>query len=309
MLYYCKVPQGNFGDDLNPWLWSRLAPEVCDERDPVLFLGIGTILSHRVPREPIKVVLGAGWADSRPPVIDHRWFIYCVRGPVTASALQLDPKLAVVDPAILVRRVQLPQLKKCYPVSFMPHHWSLRQADWPALCARTGVHCINPRSGVEAVLADIQQTELLLAEAMHGAIVADALRVPWIPVRLSSGFNHDKWRDWTQSIQAPLTVGTVPPLFERAPSLRKRVIHACKKGLAGAGLGREDWRRLPTRVSTEGEICDALMALERLPKEHAPCLSADGILERAEARLLEKLAELRAAWPQHRFTPGVGDAS
>ncbi len=60
MLYYCKTPKGNFGDDLNLWLWPRLAPEVCDEQDSTLFVGIGTILSHHIPAKPVKMVFGAG---------------------------------------------------------------------------------------------------------------------------------------------------------------------------------------------------------------------------------------------------------
>jgi succinoglycan biosynthesis protein ExoV len=301
MLYYCKIPQGNFGDDLNPWLWSRLAPEVCDEGNPALFVGIGTILSHRVPAAPAKVVFGSGWADSRPPVIDRTWFIYCVRGPLTAARLKLDPSLAVADPAILVRHVSLPAARRCYPVSFMPHHSSMARADWEALCARMGLHCIDPCGGVERVLTEIRQTGVLLAEAMHGAIVADALRVPWIPVRLYGKFSDAKWRDWTQSVQAPLQMADVPPVFQTHLVWRKRIGHALKKTLARAGLGGARALRLPVRLSTEREISHSLGALEGVARTHTPCLSPDGVIEQAETRLLEKLAELRSAWQEGRF--------
>ena len=30
-LYYYKAPLGNFGDDLNPWLWPRLLPDIFDD--------------------------------------------------------------------------------------------------------------------------------------------------------------------------------------------------------------------------------------------------------------------------------------
>jgi succinoglycan biosynthesis protein ExoV len=95
MLYYCKTPQGNFGDDLNPSLWPRLAPEVCDPQGPALFVGIGTILSHKVPREPLEIVFGSGWGGGPLPKIDGKWTIYCVRGPITAATLGLDPALAL----------------------------------------------------------------------------------------------------------------------------------------------------------------------------------------------------------------------
>ena len=45
---------------------------------------------------------------------------------------------------------------------------------------------------------------------MHGAIVADALRVPWIPARLYGHFMEFKWRDWTESIEVPLELASMP---------------------------------------------------------------------------------------------------
>jgi succinoglycan biosynthesis protein ExoV len=297
MLYYCKTPEGNFGDDLNLWLWPRLAPEVCEDIRGVLFVGIGTILSHRMPREPLKVVFGAGWGGARLPKIDDRWIFYCVRGPLTAAALRLEPDLALVDPAILVRAFTPRPAAKEYPVAFMPHHQSMAKADWPALCARIGVHCIDPRRGVEPVLTEISQTEMLLAEAMHGAIVADALRVPWIPVRLYGRFTELKWRDWTQSIGVPLKIVNVPPIFEHPPKFAKRLDYTLKRGLALAGFGGENWRRLETRRSKESEILASLKVLVQVPKEHTPVLSADETLSRLESRLTEKLSALRAKWP------------
>ena len=297
MLYYCKTPKGNFGDDLNLWLWPRLAPEVCDEQDPTLFVGIGTILSHHIPSKPVKVVFGAGCGKTGPlPKIDDRWKIYCVRGPLTASRLNLDPALALVDPAILVRRFLNRPGGSKYPVSFMPHLQSMPHADWEALCARIGFHCIDPRSGVERVLMEIQKTELLLAEAMHGAIVADALRVPWIPVRMYSRFAEFKWQDWTQSIHVPLSLADVPPIYARPPNGWKRVDYVVKKNLAHAGLGRENWKRLGTRTHTEEEIGQSLQALKKVSEKHNPCLSNDNVLPQLEARLLEKLSDLRAVW-------------
>ena len=88
MLYYCKIASGNFGDDLNPWLWSRLAPEVCQVENKTLFVGIGTILTCRIPVEPIKMVFGSGcWGHGPLPRLDDRWKVYCVRGPLTAAPL------------------------------------------------------------------------------------------------------------------------------------------------------------------------------------------------------------------------------
>ena len=297
MLYYCKTPKGNFGDDLNLWLWPRLAPEVCDQQDSTLFVGIGTILSHHIPPKPVKVVFGAGcWQTGPLPKIDDQWKIYCVRGPLTAARLNLDPALAIVDPAILVRRFSNRPIGSKYPVSFMPHLQSMPHADWEALCARIGFHCIDPRAGVERVLRELQETGLLLAEAMHGAIVADALRVPWIPVRMYSRFAEFKWQDWCQSIQVPLKLTDVPPIYAQPPEGWKRLDYVVKKGLAHAGVGRENWKRLGIRSSTQDEVHQSLEALRKVPERQPPCLSNDEFLSQLEARLLEELSRLRAAW-------------
>jgi hypothetical protein len=53
-LYYCQIAHDNSSDVPNPWLWSRLVPEVCAAANPTLFLAIGTILGRRVPAEPVK---------------------------------------------------------------------------------------------------------------------------------------------------------------------------------------------------------------------------------------------------------------
>src|SRR5512140_2061304 len=133
MLHYCHTPEANFGDDLNPWLWPRLGPEVCDPRPDILFIGIGTLLNSKIPVEPLKTVFGAGWSGHRRPTIDSKWTVHCVRGPLTARGLSLDPGLAVTDPAILVRRFAENPVEKLHRVAFMPHHRSLGNADWAQL--------------------------------------------------------------------------------------------------------------------------------------------------------------------------------
>jgi succinoglycan biosynthesis protein ExoV len=156
---------------------------------------------------------------------------------------------------------------------------------------------------VEEVLAQIQQTELLLAEAMHGAIVADALRVPWIAIRLYGNFLEFKWQDWTQSLKLPLKVTALPPIFSRPAISPKGLVQAVKKTVAASGLGKEKWKRFRIGASSEAEISKSLRALEKMGKAGAPCLSDEKVLKAAETRLFEKLGALRADWAAHRFSP------
>ena len=66
----------------------------------------------------------------------------------------------------------------------MPHiHNATAAAEsWQRICQQANIRYIDPRWPIEEVLQAIGSSKLLLAEAMHGAITADALRIPWIPV-------------------------------------------------------------------------------------------------------------------------------
>jgi succinoglycan biosynthesis protein ExoV len=212
-LHYYKDPHGNFGDDLNPWLWSRLIPDLLDNDGRTLFVGIGTILRREIPREPGKVVFGSGAGYGTPPVLDERWRVYCVRGPHTAAALGLEPGRAITDPALLVRCLRDPAAPgDRFGTAFIPHHESVHRAaaqgiDLEAVARSAGLVFIDPRQPVERVMDSIWVARRVLTEAMHGAILADAWRVPWRAVRLYPHVLGSKWVDWTASLRlryAPL---------------------------------------------------------------------------------------------------------
>jgi succinoglycan biosynthesis protein ExoV len=153
---------------------------------------------------------------------------------------------------------------------------------------------------VETVLRELQETELLLTEAMHGAIVADALRVPWAPVRLYPRFTLFKWQDWTQSMDLPLKIHDVPPVYARGPSFSKRLAYTVKRNLALVGVGNENWSRLETRASTERETSESLKTLEGIAREVPGILSSDRILKERENTLLERLTQLQSDWKEAR---------
>jgi len=215
-LFYCKVTTGNFGDDLNPWLWPKLLPGIIDEDGSTLFVGIGSIMNQFIPDAPLKIVFGSGVGYGTPPVIDERkWKIYCLRGPLSAKALHLPPETGITDAAILVTKVPLVMPEKIYRLSYMPHKTSAALGAWEDVCTEAGIHYINPGWPVERVLSDILSTKLLITEAMHGAIVADAFRIPWIPVRSFYKILRFKWMDWCQSLGMTYSPAKLPCLLEK----------------------------------------------------------------------------------------------
>lgn len=198
----------NFGDELNTMLWPQLlGPSFFDDDDRVAFLGIGSLLGwpkdgDATRRHRLVVGTGAAFADAavREPVAPN-WRVYCVRGPLTARAYELDPSLAVTDPAILVARSHR-RADPSVDVGFMPHlHTAIRWSDpLSSACADIGVRYIDPRHDVDAVLGSVASVSLMVTEAMHGAIVADALRIPWVPVYGTGRPHVFKWTDWCTSM-------------------------------------------------------------------------------------------------------------
>lgn len=241
-LLHFRGPNGerNFGDELGPWLWERLLPGVFDDNVDQVFVGIGTLLNNRLPRASRLVIFGSGvgYGDA-PPTRDPSWSIYCLRGPLSAAVLGVAPSLAITDPGALVRhfvpRASATEVTRRF--SYMPH-WRYAFDDWERVCRRIGFGYIDPRRDVEETIAQIRQTGVLITEAMHGAIVADALRVPWIAVRSTPAILDFKWRDWCASLgleYAPHGIVAALPL-SRNPSAIRRARHAARQAAAAARL-------------------------------------------------------------------------
>ncbi|MGG6263568.1 polysaccharide pyruvyl transferase family protein [Leptolyngbya sp. AN03gr2] len=205
---------GNFGDDLNPWLWDRLLPDVLDRNDDTLFVGIGTLLNERLHRRfpnAFKVVFGSGVGYGESPIVDSSWKIYFVRGLLSAKALEIDSTFALTDPAILVRNFYTPSEQKTFSWSYMPHYHEaiFNGAIWQEICESLGIRYISPTAPIEQILSDIDRSEVLLTEAMHGAIVADAIRVPWVAVKTKKDILDFKWHDWLSTVSlsySPFTI-------------------------------------------------------------------------------------------------------
>lgn len=232
-LMYFQDSRGNFGDELNPWLWSRLFGDYISDcghhgeqmpgdsgashrADELLFYGIGTILDDRIPKQPQKIIFGSGFGYGRKPENLGRCELFFVRGRKTAEVLGLDADKALTDPAILLRRFfpLVAARDKCHQISFMPHHTTTAGGFWQRACTALGIHYIDPLGfDIEAVVKDISASHLLIAEAMHGAIVADTFRVPWIAVSSVRETNTFKWQDWCGSLNLDYSPVKLTPMF------------------------------------------------------------------------------------------------
>ena len=260
---YRKRP--NFGDELNDYLWPRFirTPLESEPGSDDVLVGIGTLLNERLPAHGTLHVLGTGYGYGDLPTEDamRRSKVHFVRGPITAKALGLDPAFAISDPGILLHRTEDLNRKKDIDCAFMPHH-GLCHDRMKQLCEQAGVHFIHPEAPCEAVIDQIGRSRKLICSAMHGAIAAEALRVPWLPVITSTEIVPDKWRDWATSLEIEVSFRKLPTIWSPPePSVKGRLVAWAK--------GAVFQRRLSTlarsrhfRLGTDHRLTDRLTRME-----------------------------------------------
>jgi succinoglycan biosynthesis protein ExoV len=304
-LYVWRGASRNFGDGLNDLLWPHLLPglvdadlvggdlvddERLDDVGSALFLGIGSVLDARHSAERRKIVAGAGFGGyQRPASLDGSWEIYWVRGPRTARQLGLPAAFGLGDPASLLPLALPVACHDTGAIGFMPHFESLRRGAWPEAAAAAGVTLIDPRGPPEAILDQIAGCRALLSEAMHGVIVADALRVPWVALTPIAPIHRAKWLDWAESLDVTirfqaLRAASLGEWIETAFTPRRRAFRA---GLACAAA-------LANRIGQRSACLDRAAASLRLAAAGTPQLSDCRALGRAQDRMLNRLHTLRA---------------
>lgn len=235
-LFYFNIATGNFGDDMNTWFWEDIFPEYHSIEPDRLMFGIGSLIgAHLLTGHEKVLVMGSGSGYGYVPdlssgMIDFGW----VRGPMTAQRLGLDPQLAITDPAIMT-----PSLNQFQGISvipgktvFIPHVGTDQIAlNWTHISASSNTTYVSPTWDAQTVIREIASAERVITESLHGAIIADAFRVPWTAIAISPYFNMFKWQDWGQSME--LEIDVVPSL--RTPKAILRSMQNLRRGLRVAG--------------------------------------------------------------------------
>jgi succinoglycan biosynthesis protein ExoV len=294
-LFYFSGQTPNFGDDLNPWIWPKLLDHPLDDDDGRLFLGIGTIINDRLPHARRYIVFSSGVGYGALPPNRESFQFVSVRGPESARRLSLPEDIAVTDGAILLNAVDCPPPRPG-GIAFIPHAKSLDEGPWEEVCYRAGINLIDPRENVETVLAEIRGARGLIAEAMHGAIVADTFRVPWTPVITRDFILPLKWRDWAESMELPYQPTVLPsvirpgldgPGAEHAKARLKRLLQTM-------GVWSANWTPPYPPPSPEHQLNEAATALSNLAHTASWHLSDDRVFTDRFTRLRERLAGLNA---------------
>lgn len=200
-IYFYRAEDGtlNYGDELNRVIWPALLPRL-HEAKPLngQFIGIGSVLRPDMPLASRNVVFGAGmlkpWAQW-PGGLEIRF----VRGPLSSQVFDGAPY--ITDPGILIADLYKPA-GTSFKVGLMPH-WRNASPWLKQVCDDAGVRYIDPRGLPAVVTAELAACDTIMAQAMHGAIVADAFRRPWTPLENDDWAGAFKWHDWCNSMELP----------------------------------------------------------------------------------------------------------
>ncbi|WP_392553436.1 polysaccharide pyruvyl transferase family protein [Orbus wheelerorum] len=216
-IIYYKDPIGNFGDDLNEWIWNDIAPFLHGQKSEYSLLGIGSILDINMIKNEKVIVFSSGIGYGPPPTSENIK-IQCVRGKLTAKVLGIDESLAIADGAILLnlhpKFTPIPKDER-HGIIFIPHHNTMEHQALYEVCNNAGIELVNPCQNAKDVINKIRNAKLVIAEAMHAAIIADAMRVNWVPVVLNHDINTFKWLDWLSTFDMPYN-----PIYIGLPSLK-----------------------------------------------------------------------------------------
>lgn len=183
----------NFGDYLSYQLVSTLSSSrvrIAEATEHAKLLAIGSILWSLQDQD---VIWGSG--AHRHDQIPRRRNVNCiaVRGPLTlhelrrAEIVSKNCQPLFFDPAILISLIY-PELmvrgaKKAKTV-LIPHYSDIHRVN--ALLNQSGisVEVVSPLSHPLKVASKILQAERVISSSLHGLILADALGVSAVPLRL-----------------------------------------------------------------------------------------------------------------------------
>jgi len=193
LTHYLSWHAKNFGDRLNDYIFQGLTPLAF--RVPVLknlpdgtALGVGTLLNYKMLSD--CTILGSGTNGEQVPGIDLNYSF--VRGRLTAEKLKLPKKYSVGDTAFGVRGYfESLAGQQIHEIGIIPHYRNL-----PVIEDDRVIRVDMPYA---QFIKRVSQCKIILTEAMHGAILADCLRIPWAPVSIDSErypISRFKWNDF-----------------------------------------------------------------------------------------------------------------
>lgn len=289
-VFYHRDVRGNFGDDLNQTFFDEVCPNYRSAPYEKMY-GIGTLLNNAHGLIKNTLIFGSGYGQGRAPDIDLKTTrILGIRGPVTAKALNIDPETYVIgDPALYLPKIpsfNTSTLKKG-SIVICVHHRTAEEWNLPS-DSINDVYFLDPGAhSVNDYISIIRHADLVLAEAMHGAIVAMAYRIPFVRVKFLGKLDDTKWDDTL------LSVGAKPKTPVQLPTPEASEIRRYTRALCRKTQQKKAFSVFPGRKLTEKEITNILNSVDLIKNDNDPLIVSDAAVDRAQSRIESKIGELR----------------
>ena len=219
-LIYHKDWRGNFGDDLNIPFFKTLFPDYESVLIDKSLYGIGTLLNNVHGKIKNANIFGSGFGYGDK--VDVEWSttkVFGVRGPLTALALGIDSdKYVIGDPAMYVGKMpnfltggNLYNQKKVIAL----HHRTSELWDFEKN-NNTDYLFLDPGIvDIPSYISAIRGADIVYAESLHGAIIASAFGIPFIPISIRGILDERKWEDFYSLIHG----GTVDAISINSPQI------------------------------------------------------------------------------------------
>ena len=282
---FIQVKGENAGDNLNKVLWDLLLPANKFLPGDEAVLGVGTFHNPVVPIGVRKLHIFGSGSDLTNKIEWLKKFecdIHFVRGPLTARDWNCKGK-SLTDGALLLCQTSLRDLPniKSKKVGYIPHHCSSNNANFQKICDSADIEFIDVRTkNIQKFISQVKSCDYIISEALHGAIVADIFRKPWVAIKSSGYINEHKWIDWCMSLNLSYAPKSIEPIMTRGIRDIVRLENILKRGAAYLHLGRARWsykRILFDSVVKEHLIAEQLMGIKNNTNW---ILSADNVIDR-----------------------------
>jgi succinoglycan biosynthesis protein ExoV len=137
------------------------------------------------------------------------------------------------------------------------------------------------------ILTAIGNCRLLLSEAMHGVIVADAMRVPWIALRPLVAAHRAKWHDWAGVLRLELR------FYPHYAASMREWLHASILATFRPARHLLDQAGPLLAIPARQRFVERAAESLRMAATAAPQLSSYAALDRCRSKMLERLETLR----------------
>lgn len=196
----------NFGDLLTPELLNTFG-KTAIHRFPAQhnnhgIVMVGSLIQMLSPSYAGNI-LGTGIIENKPAKFPDAT-IWSVRGELTKKAMSLQPNLPTGDFGLLADKLLHNKPQKNFALGLVPHYVDKKSEIISNLLSKypQDILLIDVERPAQAVVRDIARCRMIASSSLHGLIVADALGLPNIWLKISEDVIGDgfKFHDYNSAI-------------------------------------------------------------------------------------------------------------